>query len=113
MILQDLFTKRSNSRLFLAFFEEGPPREFYFRDFISGALLESLVDEVARRAWKRLLLNKVPHDSPSFGIVSNDISGIVTDVVRGLIPRDENFLSQWLSVNGYSRVSAFRFGTDE
>lgn len=109
-VVDELYERTKDQFLFRAFFSDGGDKKFYFADFVSGALLESLVDQIAYRAYKRLTENMVSSDDLSYGITSKDAEGIVPVTIRDIVPRDEKAIAQWLMTNGYPRVEACHGG---
>jgi len=110
-ILDRLLPKKAPTHLFTAFHKDGGEEKFYFSHFISGSLLEGIVDSVTLRAAKRLGRDGIdPEKDPAFGLASEDVdSSVVADTMIKEIPKDERQTGEWLLTNGYSAPEDIEF----
>ncbi|HUZ93194.1 MAG TPA: ATP-binding protein [Candidatus Paceibacterota bacterium] len=107
-IVSDIYRKSESRHLFTAY-QRGDrgQKKYYFKDFVSSALLENIVAEASLRALKRLKTSNIGPEDPRFGIVSADIEGIASKSIVNEVPRDDTGKNQWLMVNGYPMAYEF------
>jgi ATP-dependent 26S proteasome regulatory subunit len=109
-ITKEIFAKKESSYLFKAFWRAGGETKFYFKDFVSGALLENIVKRLRRIARKRCKKEGISFREKNYGVISADFEGLVSNTIKAIIPRDRKALIQWLLVEGYSEAIDFRGG---
>ncbi len=104
-ILDDLYKKSKDSRLFTATFQT-EAKDFYFKHIVSGALLRNIVQKVGSRAATRLAVAGIRPNEKGFGILQEDLKGIVKEVAGSAVPKNQSAVIQWLMVNGYSEATS-------
>jgi hypothetical protein len=106
-LLADIYVRRPTTMLFRAYYG-GDRKAYYLEDFISGALLENIVNKITLDALKRLKTENVKPGSQKFGITSDDLADVAFDMIVQEIPQDDRSRNEWLIVNGYGAADEFR-----
>ena len=115
IMLSDIFNEeQKDTFLFDAFFKR-TQREFHFKDFISGAIIASMVDELEIRALERMRKEneknkeKIFPGDPRFGIREEDLANVTHETIVSSVPKEGRTMTQWMLDNGYTPPEAVRY----
>jgi proteasome-associated ATPase len=108
-IVNQLFNLESKNHLFTAYWGRRS-RKFYFKDFVSGALLANIVQKAVKNSLVRMKKQGIKKGDKRFGLQSVDLKNVVEEVVLGAVPKDYLAMDEWMLVNGFRRADDYRPG---
>ncbi len=107
MLVEAIYNKNPSTALFTAYYPEGK-RIYYLKDFVSGALLENIANEIVLRALKRITAAGVAEGAEGIGVIEEDLAGVALAAITQEIPQDDRSRNEWLITNGYRAAQEFR-----
>lgn len=109
LISSDIFdSDKHDPRLFTAIFENSQ-RDFYFKDFISGAIIENMIDTLETKALVRMENENIFAGDPKFGIIEEDLNDLSNKTIISSIPKEERIMINWMLDHGYNAPQAIRY----